>query len=159
MKAHSYILLSILAAIILATSCRKTDEYLQSEVDVKDVNYDSIPFSITVGITPMSGGIDGVELKTSFSNGDVIEISNPKILAEPAILTSNDCNGKDKSTFSGHLKVQLGKKLTSGHSTLTAALKNNDDASLYNDGRPFMDIKKLKELPVDINNVSSTNLE
>lgn len=154
MKAQTYILVSVFVAIILATSCRKTDEYLKLEDEVNDDGYTTVPFSITVGISPMTDNIDGVELKTTFSDGDVIEISNPKILAEPAILTSNDCDGKSKATFSDTLKVRLDKTLTPGHSTLTAVLKNTDDASLYNNGRPFMSIKKLNDLPIDVNRSS-----
>ena len=92
----------------------------------------------------MTDKIADVELKTTFKEGDIIEITNSKILAEPAILTSNGCEGKDKATFTGTLKVKLGQTLTSGTTTLTAALKNTDSTlHLYNDGRPFVDVKEI----------------
>ena len=142
MKAYLNILFSILA-VLLATACHKDDD--NTELQDDDPGYDVIPYSITVGITPMSDQIDGVELKTTFAAGDIIEISNPRLLVEPAILTSDDCVGKDKARFSGELKVRLGSQLVAGSTKLTAALKNADpDKHLYNDGKQFMDVKQIE---------------
>ncbi len=144
MKANTYMLLFIVAAVFFAASCSETAEYLPSPQPDEDIRYQTTPFSITVGITPMTDKIADVELKTTFKEGDIIEITNSKILAEPAILTSNGCEGKDKATFTGTLKVKLGQTLTSGTTTLTAALKNTDSTlHLYNDGRPFVDVKEI----------------
>lgn len=142
MKAYLNILFSILA-VLLATACHKDDD--NTELQDDDPGYDVLPYSITVGITPMSDQIDGVELKTTFAAGDIIEISNPRLLVEPAILTSDDCVGKDKARFSGELKVRLGSQLVAGSTKLTAALKNADpDKHLYNDGKQFMDVKQIE---------------
>ena len=134
-----------MAAILFATSCQKDN----NDPDIEDevFEYDVVPYSITVGITPMSDKIDGVELKTKYISGDAIVINNYKILAEPAILTSDDCTGKDKATFSGELKVKRGMVLTSGSTTLTASLKNvASPDTLYNNGKPFMDAREASSL-------------
>lgn len=135
------LLYTFLAAIFLAASCRKDNGNIEIQED--DPGYDVIPYSISVGISPMTDTIDGVELKTTFAAGDVIQISSPRLLAEPAILTSDDCIGKHYASFSGNLKVKLGASLTSGSTKLTAALRNTVSDSLYNGGMPFMDIKEI----------------
>ncbi len=130
--------------MLLAASCREKDEYLPRPTLEDAVYCQTVPYSISVGITPMKDKIDGVKLKNTFYEGDIIEITNPLLLAEPAILTSDNCAGKDKATFSGELKVKLGKTLTPGTTTLTAALRNaNTSLHLYNDGKPFNDIKLM----------------
>ena len=145
----------LLTVMLFAASCRETDEYLPLSTQEDAVYYQTVPYSITVGITPMTDKINGVELKTTFYDGDVIEITNPKILAEPAILTSNDCIGKDKATFSGELKVKLSKTLTPGSTNLTAALKNSDTTQhLYNDGKPFIDVKGVESNTEGLNRYS-----
>ncbi|MBP5683050.1 MAG: hypothetical protein J6X05_07415 [Bacteroidales bacterium] len=145
----------LLTVMLFAASCRETDEYLPLSPQEDAVYYQTVPYSITVGITPMTDKINGVELKTTFYEGDVIEITNPKILARPAILTSNDCIGKDKATFSGELKVKLGKTLTPASTNLTAALKNSDSTQhLYNDGRPFIDVKGVESNTEGLNRYS-----
>ena len=145
----------LLTVMLFAASCRETDEYLPLSTQEDAIYFQTVPYSITVGITPMTDKINGVELKTTFYDGDVIEITNPKILAEPAILTSNDCIGKDKATFSGELKVKLSKTLTPGSTNLTAALKNSDTTQhLYNDGKPFIDVKGVESNTEGLNRYS-----
>ncbi len=154
MKKHLNILCTtVLAIMLVATSCNK--ESNEPETEDNAVEYDVVPYSITVGITPMTDKIDGVELKTTFADGDFIEISNYKILVERAILTSNDCAGKDKATFSGELKVKRGKSLISGTTTLTASLKNsNAELHLYNDGIPFIDAQEIESYEEGLNKYS-----
>ena len=131
--------------MLFAVSCRQTDEYLPLPQQEEDVYYQTVPYSITVGITPMTDKIDGVKQKTTFYEGDIIQITNPQLLTEPAILTSEGCAGMEKATFSGELKVKLGKTLTPGSTMFTASLRNADESlHLYNDGNPFKDIKEIE---------------
>lgn len=139
--------------MLLATSCQKDGG--EPEMEDEILEYDIVPYSVTVGITPMNDKMDGVELKTTFTDGDAIVINNTKILATPAILTSTNCAGKGNAVFSGELKVRRGKTLTSGTTTLSAALKNADTSlHLYNDGRPFEDVKEIESIEEGLNKCS-----
>ena len=152
MKTNIYILVSIFAAMFLASACRETDEYLPLPPQEEDLRYTTVPYSITVGITPMTEKIDGSTPKNTFIAGDAIKITNPKILAEPAILTSDNCVGKDKAVFSGELKVKLNEALAPGSTNLTAALINTDTAAngiLYNNGIPYFDLKEIQPNDLD----------
>ncbi len=152
MKTNIYILVSIFAAMFLASACRETDEYLPLPPQEEDLRYTTVPYSITVGITPMTEKIDGSTPKNTFIAGDAIKITNPKILAEPAILTSDNCVGKDKAVFSGELKVRLNVKLNTGSTNLAGALINTDTAAngiLYNSGIPYCDVKEIQPNDLD----------
>lgn len=150
MKIHSYTLLSFLTALIFVASCRETDEYLPAPQQEEDM-YTTVPISITVGLTPITDKIGGIEFKSTFYKGDIVQISNADILAEPAVLASADCEGKDKATFLGELKIINGKSLISGSTILSATLKNSDTTlHLYNDGKPFVDIKEVESFSDDL---------
>ena len=86
------ILYLLLVLVITATSCNKDNTTPDTPVD--NVDYQTIPFSITIGITPMNGSVNGVDLKQSFASGDVVEISNPQILYEPLIIKTTSFIGK-----------------------------------------------------------------
>lgn len=143
MKKIKYLLI---AAILTATACLSDDDDANPS-SVEYVEYETVPYTITASIIPMTDEIEGLTMKSSFDAGDIIEIDNPAILIEPAILTSNDCMGKNTATFSGVLKVSTGASLTSGVSTLTATLRNTDTAdTLYNNGRPFVDVRRISSI-------------
>lgn len=151
MKIHSYTLLSLLTALIFVASCRETDEYLPAPQQEEGDMYTTVPISITVGLTPITDKIGGIEFKSTFYKGDIVQISNADILAEPVVLASADCEGKDKATFSGELIIKNGKSLISGSTTLSATLKNSDTTlHLYNDGKPFVDIKEVESFSDDL---------
>ena len=152
MKIHSYTLLSFLAVFILVASCRESNEFLPAPQQEEDM-YTTVPIAITVGLAPVTDKIGGVEFKSTFYKGDIVQISNANnnILIEPAILTSADCEGKNKATFFGELKIINGKSLISGSTTLSATLKNSDTTlHLYNDGKPFVDIKEVESFSDDL---------
>ncbi len=134
------IFIIFLAVMFFAVSCRKEDETSQRQ-EIAD--YEIVPFSITVDIVPMADDVNAKDLKNTFTEGDVIEISNSKILVEPAVLTSEGCSGKDKAVFSGELKVKYNATLTLGTTKFTAVLKNG---KLYNEGRPYVDVKSVSSL-------------
>jgi len=141
MNTKTYILLSILAAMLFAASCKDSEEYLTSAQQQKDAKYTILPYSITASISPMTDKVDSLELKTTFIEGDAIIITNSQILAVPAILTSDGCAGKEKATFTGELKIKINANLESGTTKLTAALKNTlSSDTLYNNGHPFLDV-------------------
>lgn len=148
MKTYLNILYTLLAVTLLATSCRKDDG--NTIIREVDFGYDIVPYTVSVGISPMTDTIDGIALKTTFATGDVIEISNPKLLLEPATLTSDDYIGKTRATFSGELKVRVGETLQSGSSTLTAALRNTAIDTLYNCGKPFFNVKEVSSLKKEL---------
>ena len=134
------IFIIFLTVMFFAVSCRKEDETSQRQ-EIAD--YEIVPFSITVDIEPMADDVNAKDLKNTFTEGDVIEISNSKILVEPAVLTSEGGSGKDKAVFSGELKVKYNATLTLGTTKFTAVLKNG---KLYNEGRPYVDVKSVSSL-------------
>ena len=135
------ILYLLLVLVITATSCNKDNTTPDTPVD--NVDYQTIPFSITIGITPMNGSVNGVDLKQSFASGDVVEISNPQILYEPLIIKTTSFIGKTKFIYSGEVKIKKGEELTAGSTKLTAVLKNGTN---YNNGKPFVDVQKVASL-------------
>ena len=158
MKTNFYIFLSIIMALVFASSCNETDEYLPRPLQEENLRYTTVPYTITVGITPILDKLDGVNPKTTFINGDAIKITNPKILAEPAILTSNDYVGKDKAVFSGELKVKLGENIDGA--LFSAALINADTSlHLYNNGWQFQDVKEISDLQDGLDIYSSWRCE
>lgn len=140
MKTYLSILLSsVLALLLITPSCVKGDADPEA-VDYPE--YETIQFSLTATIVPSEEDESyGVELKKTFAEGDAVVVTNYSILLEPAVLISDGCAGKGTATFSGELKVRSGASLTSD-TRLTAALKNTASAdTLYNDGKPFMDVR------------------
>ena len=138
MSSYRKILILLLALFFAAISCQKDNP--TPETPIEEEKYETLPFSITIGITPMNGSAEGVELKQIFSDGDVVEISNQQVLYEPLIISVNGYEGKSQLVYSGELKVKKGAELVSGTTTLTAALKNGTN---YNNGKPFIDVKKV----------------
>lgn len=138
MSSYRKILILLLALFFAAISCKKDNP--TPETPIEEEKYETLPFSITIGITPMNGSAEGVELKQTFSDGDVVEISNSQVLYEPLNISVNGYEGKSQLVYSGELKVKKGAELVSGTTTLTAALKNGTN---YNNGKPFIDVKKV----------------
>ena len=128
---------------MMVASCTKDDSTSQSAPIDGDVEYASVPLSITVGIAPMDGSIVGAEGKQTFSAGDVIVISNPDVLYEPLAISTDGCEGKQSANFATELKVRKDAELVSGSTKLSAALKNGDH---YNHGKQFVDVKKISSL-------------
>ena len=156
MKTIHKILYFALLTVILAASCRKdTDtDYIPDEQPA----YEVVPYSITVSLVPMDDKIDGVELKTAFDAGDQIKITNPKILYAPSTLTSSDCNGKSTAVFSGELKIRAGATIDGVK--LTAALTTADTSlHLYNDGKPFVDVKEIESFEYGLDKYSYWSCE
>ncbi|MBO7142107.1 MAG: hypothetical protein J6V76_03245 [Bacteroidales bacterium] len=132
----------MLALFFAAMSCKKDDTKPNNNepIEEEEEKYETVPFSIIIGITPMKGSVDGVDLKQAFDDGDEIEISNSQVLYEPLILSAKGCAGKTSAQFSGEMKVNKGAELVSGSTKFTAALKNG---TKYNNGKPFVDVKKV----------------
>ena len=103
MTSYRYYFILLLALFLTATSCHK-DDPLPDDPPIEEEQYQTVPFSITIGINPMEGTADGVELKQSFDEGDVVEISNPQVLYEPLEISTNGYAGKTQLDFSGELK-------------------------------------------------------
>ena len=139
MSINRNIFYLFLALLFVAISCNKDDTTPETP-PIEEEKYETIPFSISIGITPMSSSVEGLELKQTFSDGDVVEISNSQVLYEPLIISTNGYEGKSQLVYSGELKVKKGAELVSGTTTLTAALKNGTN---YNNGKPFIDVKKV----------------
>lgn len=143
MKHFLHIVFAFLALILTVTSCSKNDDNNPTPTE-EEKDYETVNFSLTATLTHISGNINGTELKSTFANDDIIEISNTQILYEPLILTSTDCKGKSSATFSGEMKVKKGASLS--NTKLTAVLKNTNNKSLYNGGKPFNDVKGISSL-------------
>ena len=141
MTSYRNILLLLLVLVFTATSCKKDGPTPESPVE--EEKYETVPLTITIGITPMSGDVDGTVLKQSFANGDVIEITNHDLLYEPLIISTNGNEGKTSATFNVEMKVKKNAELVSGSSQLTAVLKNG---TKYNEGKPYEDVKQLSSL-------------
>ena len=143
MKKYFSILLSALALAFITPSCGYDD----SDPDtVEYPEYEAVTFSLTATIVPTDEKIDGVEMKKTFAAGDAIVVTNYSVLLEPAVLVCEDCAGKGTATFSGELKVRAGASLT-GDTRLAAALTNTvSPDSLYNNGRPFNDVRVVQSL-------------
>ena len=91
MKRYTLLmLLFVMAAVMLATSCNKDDDDNDNNNNgttpeptpdptpvEEEKDFTTVPFSITVNIEPIGGSLSGVETKKAFVDGDVIEISNP----------------------------------------------------------------------------------
>lgn len=145
MTSYSKLLILLLVLFFAATSCKKDDTAPDNNKPIEEAEdkYKTVPFSITIGITPMKGSVDGVELKQTFEDGDEVEISNSQVLYEPLILSAKGKAGKTSAQFSGELKVKKGVELIPGSTKFTAALKNE---TKYNNGKPFIDVKKVSSL-------------
>jgi len=143
MTSYRNILVLVSSLIMMAASCTKDDSTSPSAPIDGDVEYVSVPLSITVGIAPMDGSIVGAEGKQTFSAGDVIVISNPDVLYEPLTISTDGCEGRASAQFATELKVRKGAELLSGSTKLSAVLKNGD---LYNHGKQFVDVKKIPSL-------------
>ncbi len=63
MTSFRNILVLVSSLIMMAASCTKDDSTSPSAPIDGDVEYASVPFSITVGIAPMDGSIVGAEGK------------------------------------------------------------------------------------------------
>ena len=141
------ILLFVMAAVMLATSCSKDDDNNNepeptpdpTPVVVED-NFHTVPLNITVGIAPLTGSIDGVETKKAFVSGDIIVISNPDVLYEPLTISADGSAGKETANLTAELKVKKGVELVSGTTKLSAVLKNGVN---YNNGKPLTDVKPI----------------
>ncbi len=138
MKKYFNILILLLT--LLSPSCGYDD----NDPDAVDCpEYYVIPFSLTATIVPGNDEADGVDLKKTFAEGDAVVVTNYSILVEPAVLLSDGCAGNGSAIFSGELKVRSGVALTSD-TRLTAALKNTASTdTLYNGGKPFMDVRAV----------------
>ena len=153
MKRYTLLmLLFVMAAVMLATSCNKDDDDNDNNNNgttpeptpdptpvEEEKDFTTVPFSITVNIEPIGGSLSGVETKKAFVDGDVIEISNPDVLYEPLTISVNDA-GKASANFTAELKVKKGAELVSGTTKLSAVLKNGSN---YNGGKPLADVKAI----------------
>ena len=152
MKKYFSILLSALTLTIMSPSCGYDDSDPEA---AQFTEYEMVAFTLTATIVPSDEEIDGVELKKTFAEGDAIVVTNYSILIEPAVLVSDGCAGKGTATFSGELKVKSGASLT-GDTRLAAALKNTiSPDSLYNNGRPFNDVRVVQSLKQGFDRYSS----
>lgn len=152
MKNYVKILISFLAIMMIATSCKKDDnEEPTPEPPVEEKEFTTVSFAATVNLTPMQGSVEGVTFKTAFAAGDVIEITNPDVLYEPLTFALDEFAGKTAATFTIEAKVKKDAELTSGSTKLTAALKNGEK---YNNGKPFVDVKQLTSLAEGIDQYS-----
>ena len=129
--------------ILLAASCCKDDSTSPSDSIDGDMEYVSVPFSITVSIAQLDGNIGGGEIKQTFSAGDVIIISNPDVLYEPLAISTEGSEGRASVSVDTEMKVRRGAELVTGTTTLSAALKNGSN---YNNGKRFVDVKKIQSL-------------
>ena len=154
MKRYTLLmLLFVMAAVMLATSCNKDDDNDDNNPNptpdptpvVVEDDFHTVPLTITVGIAPLTGSIDGVETKQAFASGDVIEISNPDVLYEPLTISADGGVGKASANFTAELKVKKGVELVSGTTKLSAVLKNGSN---YNNGKPLADVKPIDK-PAD----------
>ena len=153
MKRYTLLmLLFVMAAVMLATSCNKDDDDNDNNNNgttpeptpdptpvEEEKDFTTVPLSITVNIEPVGGSLSGVETKKAFVDGDVIEISNPDVLYEPLTISVNDA-GKASANFTAELKVKKGAELVSGTTKLSAVLKNGIN---YNNGKPLTDVKPI----------------
>ena len=152
MKNYVKILISFLAIMMIATSCKKDDnEEPTPEPPVEEKEFTTVSFAATVNLTPMQGSVEGVTFKTAFAAGDVIEITNPDVLYEPLTFALDEFAGKTAATFTIEAKVKKDAELTSGSTKLSAALKNGEK---YNNGKPFVDVKQLTSLAEGIDQYS-----
>ena len=152
MKTFTKLFSLLLAVSIFATSCNKEDETKPDNPIEEEKDYNAVPFSATITLSPMQGGFSGVELKQAFVSGDVVEITNPDVLYEPLSISADEFAGKSTASFSGELKVKKGAE----PSKLTAVLKNGDN---YNGGKPYNDVKQLESTANDINKYSYWSCE
>lgn len=144
MTSYRKIFILLLSLFFAAASCKKDDSATDNNEPVlEEDEYETVPFSITISLTPMQGSVDGAELKQAFADGDEVEISNSQVLYEPLILSAKGCAGKTSALFSGEMKVKKSAELVPGSTKLTAALKNGTN---YNNGKPFVDVKKVSSL-------------
>ena len=151
MEKHVKILISILAIMLVATSCKKDDDPKPDNPPIEEEkDYQTAAYTFTIDITPMQGSVEGVEFKTAFAAGDQIEITNPQVLYEPLTISADGNAGKSTATFTGEMKIKKDVDIASGIQ-LTAVLKNGGN---YNDGKPFVDVIKLTSLADDINKYS-----
>ena len=129
--------------IMMATSCQKDDSTSPSAPIDGDMEYVSVPFSITVGIAQLDGSIGGGEVKQTFTAGDVIIISNPDVLYESLTISTDGSEGRASVSVDTELKVRKGAELVTGITKLSAVLKNGSN---YNNGKRFVDVKKIPSL-------------
>ena len=152
MKNYVRILISFLAIMMIATSCKKDDnEDPTPEPPIEEKEFTTVSFAATVNLTPMQGSVEGVNFKTAFAAGDVIEITNSDVLYESLTFALDDFAGKTTASFTLEAKVKKGAELTSGSTKLTAVLKNGEK---YNNGKPFVDVKQLSSLAEGIDQYS-----
>ena len=145
MKRYSFLMILFLAAMMIATSCKKDDDNNPEPAPEptpaeEEKDFRAVPLSITVSIAPMNGSIDGIEPKQTFAKGDVIEITNPDVLYEPLTISADGSAGKSSAEFTAELKVKKGAELVSGTTKLSAVLKNGSN---YNNGKPLADVKAV----------------
>ena len=154
MKHYTNLLCLMLAAMVLATSCKKDDKNDEPKPEPtpqeEEKDYATVPINISVGITPMSGNIEGVDLKNAFATGDVIEITNSQVLYEPLSISTEGFEGKSAVTFKGEMKIKKNLELASNH-LFTAVLKNGNK---YNHGKPFKDARELTSIAEEIEQYS-----
>ena len=94
--------------IMMAASCSKDDSTSPSAPIDGDMEYVSVPFSITVGIAQLDVSIGGGEVKQTFTAGDVIIISNPDVLYEPLAISTDGSEGRASVSVDTELKVKKG---------------------------------------------------
>lgn len=156
MKTSLRFMCTILAVMMIATSCKNDDDPKPDDQPIDDgKEFQTVPYSFTINLSPMECDLQGVKLKTTFANGDDIEITNSQILYEPLVLKTDKFVGKTKATFSGELKIKKEISPTS-NITLTAVLKNG---SQYNSGKPFADVKKISSLTDEVDKYSYWSCE
>ncbi|MBR2104305.1 MAG: hypothetical protein IJ894_12470 [Bacteroidales bacterium] len=144
MTSYRKILVVVMSSLIMmATSCQKDDSTSPSAPIDGDMEYVSVPFSITVGIAQLDGSIGGGEVKQTFTAGDVIIISNPDVLYEPLAISTDGSEGRASVSVDTELKVRKGAELVTGITKLSAVLKNGSN---YNNGKRFVDVKKIPSL-------------
>ena len=129
--------------IMMTASCSKDDSTSPSAPIDGDMEYVSVPFRITVSIAQLDGNIGGGEVKQTFTAGDVIIIYNPDVLYEPLAISTEGSGGRVSVSVDTELKVRKGAELVSGATLLSAVLKNGSN---YNNGKRFVDVKKIPSL-------------
>ena len=143
MKRNLYIIFAFVAAVLIASSCKKEDDNVATAPD-STLNQQVEPKFSTVQIS-VSATVSGIK----FADGDALLITNPEILLSPATLAMNGGVGEATATFAGELKVKDGASLASGVTTLTAALTNAvNSQNPHNHGCPLdeaMPISSLEE--------------
>ena len=149
MKTYINTLICFLALTLIVTSCNKDDNEDPKPIE-EEKDFKTYPYSFTATLAPISGNNEGIELKQTFANGDVIEVTNAQVLYEPLVLSCTEFNGQTSATFSGEMKVKKDADLAS-NLHLSAVLKNTNTKTLYNSGKPITDVMEIINSTDDFN--------